>query len=389
MKKIYIVFTFLILFICTKAYAFDFNVESKNIILYNMNDNNVIYEENSNEKVPIASLTKIMTAIVSIENIDNLKDYVTITNKDLEGLTGYAKAGFKIGDKVTYEDLLYALMLPSGADAAQALSNNIENFIDKMNDKAKELKLTNTEFSNPVGMDDEHNHSSAKDVAKLLIYALKNETFKKIFSANNYVTTNNIKLVKTTKKTAIANNIDISNVTGTKTGYTGDAGYCLASTATIKGIDYLMVTLASQKPIYHIIDTANIYKYYGDNYSYIKILRKGKKLKTLKIKFGKKKTYDIIADKDIEKYLKNDTDLNKIEYIYSGIDELNYKIKKGDYLGKVKIKYDGKTLNTYKVYLNEKIEYIIHWFIIVPVVIIILLVLIKKKRKRRKKRKRV
>ena len=386
MKKIYVMFTFILLFICTKVYAFDFNVESKNIILYNMNDNSVIYEENSEDKVPIASLTKIMTAIVSIENIGNLKDYVTITSKDLEGLTGYAKAGFKVGDKVTYEDLLYALMLPSGADAAQALSNNIDNFIDKMNVKAKELKLTNTEFSNPIGMDDEHNYSSAKDVAQLLIYSLKNSEFKKSFSADNYVTTNNIKLVKTTKKTATTNNIDISNITGTKTGFTGDAGYCLASTATINGIDYLMITLASQKPIYHIIDTANIYKYYGDNYSYIKILKKGQKLKTLKIKFGKKKTYDVVSDKDIEKYLKNDTDLNKIEYVYSGVSELNYKIKKGDYLGKVKIKYEGKTLDTYKVYLNEKIEYIIHWFIIIPVAIIILFVLIKKKRRKKRKR---
>ena len=107
--------TFLLLFICTKVYAFDFNVESKNIILYNMNDNNIIYEENSNEKVSIASLTKIMTAIVAIENC-NLNDKVTITNQDFIGLDGYAKAGFKAGDKVTYEDLLYALMLPSGAD---------------------------------------------------------------------------------------------------------------------------------------------------------------------------------------------------------------------------------------------------------------------------------
>ena len=104
MRKIYIVFTFILFFTCTKVYAFDFNVESKNIILYNMNDNNVIYEENSNEKVSIASLTKIMTAILAIENC-NLNDKITITNKDFVGLYGYAKAGFKVGDKVTYEDL--------------------------------------------------------------------------------------------------------------------------------------------------------------------------------------------------------------------------------------------------------------------------------------------
>ena len=368
----------LLLFVYTKAHVFDFSVYSNKIILYNMNDNSIIYEENSNEKTSIASLTKIMTAIVAIENIDNLESYVTITNKDFEGLNGYSKAGFKVGDKVTYEDLLYGLMLPSGADAAQALSNNIDNFIDKMNNKAKELNLENTEFSNTIGMDDEHNYSSAKDVSKLLIYSLKNEEFKKIFSANQYTTTNNLKLIKTTKKTAQANNIDISNITGTKTGYTGDAGYCLASTATINGVDYLMVTLNAKNPTYHLIDTTNIYKYYGDNYSYITILNKGKKLKTLKISFGKKKTYEIVAEKDIKKYLKNDIDLTKIEYIYEGVEKLTYKIKKGDYIGKVTIKYEDKILDTYKVYLNEKIEYIIHWFIIIPIVILVGSITLKK-----------
>lgn len=375
--------TFLLLFICTKVYAFDFNVESKNIILYNMNDNNIIYEENSDEKVSIASLTKIMTAIVSIENC-NLNDKVTITNKDFIGLDGYAKAGFKVGDKVTYEDLLYALMLPSGADAAQALSNNIDNFIDKMNNKAKELAMTNTSFSNPIGMDNDNNYSTAADLSKLLVYSLKNNTFKTIFSSDDYTTSNGIKLTKTTKRAAKNYNVDLSNVTGSKTGYTGGAGYCLASTASIDGIDYLMITLGAHDAGYHIIDSANIYKYYGDNYKYIKILKKGQKLKTLKIKFGKKKTYDIIANKSIKKYLKKDIDLEKIEYTYDGVEELNYKIKKGDYLGEITIKYDKKILGTYKVYLNEKIEYIIHLFIIMPISVIILLIIILKIMRRNK-----
>ena len=375
--------TFLLLFICTKVYAFDFNVESKNIILYNMNDNNIIYEENSNKKVFIASLTKIMTAIVAIENC-NLNDKVTITNKDFIGLDGYAKAGFKVGDKVTYEDLLYALMLPSGADAALALSNNIDNFIDKMNNKAKELNMTNTSFSNPIGMYNDDNYSTAADLSKLLVYSLKNNTFKTIFSSDDYTTSNGIKLTKTTKRAAKNYNVDLSNITGSKTGYTGGAGYCLASTASIDGIDYLMITLGAHDAGYHIIDSANIYKYYGDNYKYIEILKKGQKLKTLKIKFGKKKTYDIISDKSIKKYLKKDIDLKKIEYTYDGVEELNYKIKKGDYLGKITIKYDKKILGTYKVYLNEKIEYIIHLFIIIPISVIILLIIILKIMRRNK-----
>ena len=382
MKKIYIIFTFLILVICTKVKAFDFSLESKKIILYNMNDNNIIYEENSNEKSFIASLTKIMTAIVSIENIDDLNDKVTITSKDLTGLDGYSKAGFKVGDVVTHEDLLYGLMLPSGGDAAQALSNNIDNFVGLMNEKAQELDLKNTKFSNPLGKDDKDNYSSAADVAKLLIYALKNNAFKKIFNSDEYITSNGIKLEKTTHKLSRIYNIDISDITGSKTGYTEDAGYCLASTASINDIDYLMITLGADDIGHNIIDSENIYKYYGENYSYIKILSKDQKLKTLKIKFGKNKTYNIISDKEIKKYLKSDTDLNKIEYIYDGIDELNYKIKKGDKLGRITIKYNDEVLDTYDVYLSEDIPYIIHWFIIIPVsVLIIIFILIKIKKR--------
>lgn len=381
MLKVLYVLIFLFSFI--KVSAFDFNIDSKSVILYNMNDNNVIYEQNSNEKVAIASLTKIMTAIVAIENIDNLNDKVIITNKDLANLNGYAKAGFKVGDTVTYEDLLYGLMLPSGAEAAQALSNNIDNFIDLMNQKVNDLKLKNTKFSNPIGMDSDNNYSSAEDLSKILIYALKNEKFKKIFNSSSYTTSNNLKLEKTTNKTSKIYNIDISDITGSKTGYTGDAGYCLATTATMNNIDYLMIVLGALKNPYHLIDSTNIYNYYEENYSYIKILSKGQKLNTLKIKFGKNKTYDIISNKEIKKYLKNDTDVDKIEYIYKGIDTLTYKIKKGDYLGKVTIKYNNEVLDTYKVYLNEDIPYIIHWFIIIPGIIIAIIIIIKLKKKKR------
>ena len=146
----------------------------------------MIYEKNSNEQTKVASLTKIMTCLVSLENISNLDDTVTVQYQDLIGLKGYAVAGFRVGDEVSYKDLLYALMLPSGADAALALSNNIDNFIDKMNNKAKELNMTNTSFSNPIGMDNDNNYSTAADLSKLLVYSLKNNTFKTIFSSDDY-----------------------------------------------------------------------------------------------------------------------------------------------------------------------------------------------------------
>ena len=136
MRKVKIIWILLlsIIFI-EKIGAID--IYSNNGILYNMNENKILFSKNSQEKVSIASLTKIMTAIVAIENIDDLNQEITISEQAFIGLDGYAKAGFKIGQTVTYEDLLYGLLLPSGAECANALalsiSGNIEDFVKLMN----------------------------------------------------------------------------------------------------------------------------------------------------------------------------------------------------------------------------------------------------------------
>ena len=391
-KYIYILFTLSILFYSSFVYANSIDIKSDKAIVYNLNDDNIIYEKNSNEETKIASLTKIMTAMVSIENIKNLDDKVTVKYGDLIGLTGYAKAGFNIGDEVTYKDLLYALMLPSGADAAQILANNISGSIDEfvllMNKKVKDLKLEHTKFSNPVGMD-EDNYSTASDMAIILKNAIKNETFKEIFGTNEYTTSNNLKLSKTTYKTALMYNLDISNINGSKTGYTDIADYCLASVATIDDVKYLAITLNAKKVPNHIEDTLHLYNYFSSNYSYLPILNKNKKLVTLKVKYGKVKTYDIKSNKTIKKYLKNATDLKSIKYNYKGVDTLNRKIKKGDYLGKVTISYEGNTLDVYKIYLDADIKYI-NFYLIggIILLIIMLIICIYKKLKKRKRKKR-
>ena len=142
MKKI---LTFILVFILftLKVNAIELNISSKNAILYNLDTNEIIYQKNANQKVSIASLTKIMTAIITIENIDDLNQRVILTKDDFKGLAeaNAVTAGFTIGSTVTYKDLLYGLLLPSGADAAKALARNVagteEKFIQKMNEKVK------------------------------------------------------------------------------------------------------------------------------------------------------------------------------------------------------------------------------------------------------------
>ena len=397
-------FKILLVVICllinaSSVYAEEFNITSDYVILYNLNDNEVLYELNSNEKVQIASLTKIMATIVAIENNDNLDEEVTITKEALEGIYDYTKVGFKKGNKATVRDLLYGVMLPSGADAALALaihtSGSVPKLVELMNNKAKELGLKNTKFDNPIGMASENNYSTASEVATLLLYALEDPTFKDIFTAREYTISSINKTIKSTLTTySRSYGLDVTEIDGAKSGYTDDAGVCLASTATIDDVSYLLVTLGAETKnrANAIKDSLEIYDYYSSNYSYQTITEKDTILKTIKVKWGKIDSYDIVSKDDMELYLENSVRKNKITYEYDGIEELNYKIKKGDKLGTIKVLYKEKELTSYDVYLEEELEYyhpVLYTIIIVSIIVMILSIKSIIKRKKRKRRKKL
>lgn len=393
MKKIFNLLLIIISFSFINVYAQDFEISAQNVILYNLNDNTILYEKNSEERVSIASITKIMTSIVALENIDDLNDYVTITLKDFNGTVGYSKAGFNIGDKVTYEDLLYGILLPSGAEAVNAIVNNTlgyDEFIIAMNDTAKKIGLENTSFENPIGKDNENNYSTAKDVAKMLKYALKNSNFKKIFTTKEYTTTNGINLNSTLMP--YKNILNISIIDGSKSGFTSNAGRCLASISTIDDVSYLLVVLKSSlSNAYNAVkDSITIYDYYSNNYSYQLVLESDKVITSLPIKYSKEKEYDITSNDDIKLYLKNDI-VDNLTYEFDGVSEIKYNTKKDTYLGTIKIYNEQELLYESEVFLNKDITYYNFYLIglIVFIVIVILLKLRSKKRKKRKKRKKV
>ena len=233
-----------------KAYDYTYeeiNVDlaSKYVILYNLKDNYKLLDIKSSERVQVASLTKIMTCIVAIENINNLDEKISINSNVFSGISEYSKAGFNIGDKVTYRDLLYGAMLPSGADAVNALVLNIsgseEEFTKLMNNKVKELKLDNTHFDNAIGKDSKDNYSSAYDLAVILNYALNNNTFKEIFTSRKYTTSNGLVLESTLGM--YGRNINVDMIKGSKSGYTDSAGVCLASYANVGDVDYLLIEI--------------------------------------------------------------------------------------------------------------------------------------------------
>ena len=172
--KYLIIFLFLLIPININA----LEINSEHAILYNMNEDMVLYEKDADTRTYIASLTKIMTTIVAIENIDNMNEYVTIPYEALDGLieANASVAGFRLGQKVTYKDLLYGILLPSGADATKTVAYYIagseDNFVDLMNKKALDLGLTNTHFGTTSRLDTDNHYSTVGAMSIILQYAL-------------------------------------------------------------------------------------------------------------------------------------------------------------------------------------------------------------------------
>lgn len=385
MKKV-VFFLFSLFFFCYSVYAENFDITGEYVSLYNMNEDILLYSKNDTKKTSIASLTKMMTTLVAIEEIDNLDKIVTIKERDFEGTVGYSKAGFKVGDKVTYRDLLYGIILPSGADAVNAVVNNTlgyDKFIKKMNETAKRLGMNDTSYANPVGKDDENNYSTSSDLAKLLKYALKNETFKTIFTTKSYKTSNGINLESTVN--SYKNILNTDEIKGAKSGFTKDAGRCLASITTLNNVDYLLVVINSSttNPYNAVKDTITIYDYYNNNYGYKNIINDDTFIKEIPVDFSKEKTYKITGSEDIEKYLKNNTE---VTYKYVGSDKVTFNTKKGSKLGVVKIYVGDVLLATSNVYLENNIEYYpIITYIMIGIAVVFILLIVKKKHRRRRR----
>ena len=334
------IFFFLLIF---NVSASTVKITSEKYILYNLDNNTILEEKDSNDKTQIASLTKIMTTIVAIENIKDFNSKVKIKKEMLDGLTwDIAKIGFKTGEEYTYDDLLYAAILPSAADAVNALAISIggsyDKYLEMMNQKAKELNLKNTHYSNVIGLTDEDNYSSAYDISVLLKYALNNNKFKEIFTTKEYTLTSGKKVKATVTK------YDDKYIFGSKTGYTSKAGRCLASISNVKDANLLMVTLNNYtKDATYINETVSTYKYYDENYSLVNIIDESDIVSSIKTKYSRTKTYDIKVDNEYDYYLENDFNKDDLKYEYSGLNEISAFDKKGKSLGKISV-YNGEQL---------------------------------------------
>ena len=255
------------------------HLNSSNSILMDLSSGKVLDEHNSSERIYPASLTKIMTAIIAIENIPDLNQTLLIPSEIFQDLYSQnaSLAGFLPDEKVKYKDALYGILLPSGAECCLAIADSIAGsesaFVEMMNQKAADLGMKNTHFCNTTGLHDDNHYSTVKDFSILLKYALKNDTFREAFTSRRYSTTpsnshpDGFTFYSTMFKYMDSAEITGGEILGGKTGYTSEAGLCLASLASVNGNEYILVTAHAdgthQTEQFHIMDAVNVYSQIG------------------------------------------------------------------------------------------------------------------------------
>lgn len=360
MKKIVLFILCFFTFIINVFALDDPTLYSKNYCLYDLTDDKIIYEKNIQERTNIASLTKIMTTITAIEKINNLDDYVTITSEMLSNIKYDASlAGLKIGDKLTYKDLLYASILPSGADATQALayslSGSINNFVNDMNTLAKKIGMENSNFVNVTGLDIDNHYSTVSDLLKMLQYALKNETFKTIYTTKSYTLSNGLVVDATVKKYNNLMKLDVSRIIGSKTGYTNKAGLCISSIFESNNHEFIFISTNAEfiyGNYYNLKDNLNIINFMDKNYNNQTTVKSTDIIKTIPVNFSNIPKYDVHLSKDALTYLPNDYNKDDIKVNYNGKTSITF-LDNNKQIGKVTITYKDNPIYEEDILLKD------------------------------------
>ena len=253
-------------------------VNSSNVILMDAKSGKIIGNLNGEERIYPASMTKIMTAIVALETFSDLDRKITLSEDIFYVLNGQdaTQAGFQPGETVRAIDLLYGAMLPSGAECCIALADTVggsrDGFVELMNKKAQRIGMNGTHFCDTTGLHDPDHYSTVRDIAVLLRYALRNDTFREIIESPRHSTgVTNIHPSGITYYSTMFKNLSDPSVTGGKilggkTGYTSEAGLCLASFAEVYDREYILVTAGASgntgSPL-HVEDAVTIYNRLG------------------------------------------------------------------------------------------------------------------------------
>lgn len=246
------------------------NLNSRSCVVIDRLTKNILYGKNEKNKVKMASTTKIMTAIVVLEN--SSLDQMVEASKKAAG-TGGSRLGLKTGDKITIRDLMYGLMLCSGNDAAvclaESIAGSVPEFANLMNAKAQELGLSNSHFESPHGLDSNQHYTTAYELAILSDYALKNPTFLNIVGTKNYTVTINGSPKTLSNTNELLGNLE--GVYGIKTGFTNGANRCLVTACKRGDTDIICVVLGADTKNFRTKDSIKLIEFSFKNFEHFNL----------------------------------------------------------------------------------------------------------------------
>lgn len=341
------------------------NLNSRAAIIYDRNSKEVIYGKEENTKRKMASTTKIMTCMVVLEK-GELTDTV-IVSKKASG-TGGSRVGLKTGDKVSVQDLLYGLMLCSGNDAAVALAEHVggsvEGFADLMNEKARQLNLSNTHFVTPHGLDNEEHYTTAYELAIMADNALKNNTFSSI------VGTKNITININGKPRNLSNTNELLGsmvgVYGVKTGFTNGANRCLVTSCKRENLDIITVVLGADTKKFRTQDSIKLINYAMNNYKEINMenkiqeeFQKWKKENKDKIYInkGEKNTTEYKLEEQLNNYITiKNTQENDVNIEINTLNYYEAPLQEGTTIGVLTVKVSGQVKLIKNIQVAQTVE---------------------------------
>ena len=323
---------------------------AQSAILIEASTGKIIYEKNADEQLAMASMTKMMTLLLIMENIENgnLKWDEMVTASEHAASMGGSQIFLSVGEKMTVEDLVKGICIGSGNDAAVAMAERIggteENFVKMMNDKVKELNLKNTNFQNACGLDAKNHYSSARDMAiiakelvkydKILEYTGTYEDYLRKNTDNSFWLVNTNKLVRY-----------YQGVDGLKTGYTSEAGYCITTTAKRNNMRLITVTMGEPTSAIRNSETTTMLDYGFNTYQIDQILSKNTIISKEKVTLGEKNTVEVIPKEDINILNTKIGTKRNITYELE-LDTIKAPLKKGDTIGKINVIEDNQIIMT-------------------------------------------
>lgn len=321
-------------------------INSRAAVIYDRKSKKVIWGKSENERRKMASTTKIMTAIVVLENA-KIGDVVTVSKKAAG--TGGSRLGLKEGDKITVNDLLYGLLLVSGNDAAVCLAEyvggSVEEFAKKMNNKAEELNLENTHFITPHGLDQEEHYTTALELARLADYALENNTFSNIVATRTYTVNINGNPKQLNNTNELLGNL--YGVNGVKTGFTNGANRCLVTSIKRNEMNIITVVLGADTKKFRTQDSVKLIEYAYNNYRIINIRELIEKEyknwenineKLIKVNRAKKSSIDVkLGDIQYEYMPIKNSEEKDLRFEFDCKMNLEGEIRENEEIGKLKV----------------------------------------------------